>query len=72
MAELEIADPLQGNATLGYLYLFISVDGNLRPDADNWLVNYEFNLTTINETTGSNEYFDAYKMHCDEGQQVIY
>ncbi len=62
--ELEIGDPLQGGATLGWLYVFLCIPGSCPHEAGPALVNYNFNL--LNAHGGaSNSYKDAYKNHCE-------
>lgn len=39
--ELDIVDPLADNSTLGYLYLFLCLDGSTTPDGGMWLIDYE-------------------------------
>merc|ERR1712215_190319 len=55
--EVEVIDPMT-ESTLGLMYLFLS-DGSLHQDAGNPLIQYTFNLTTIN-SNGSNDSFDVY------------
>jgi len=57
MEELEVMDPVT-DSSLGFMYLFLS-DGSLDQSAGNPLIEYVFNLTTINDS-GSNDYFDVY------------
>lgn len=62
--ELEIMDPLTGS-TIGFLYIYEN-DGSLQQDANNRLVDYQFNLTKTDEN-GSNNYFDVYMHNCSMG-----
>lgn len=66
-----IEDPEAYGEIVGSVFLFLSDEQEsgqpfLRQDAGQRLVNYSFNLTTIDAQTGSNNYFDVYKIICDE------
>ena len=60
---MEIADPLEGDQTIGFLYVYLS-DGSLNGDAGAPLVQYELNLLK-RDGQGSYNYFDVYKNDCD-------
>ena len=65
---IEIIDPVDANNTLGVIYVMVSLDGSLNPNAGNPLVDYDFQL--VNSVNGSNAYKVAYQNHCPEGDQI--
>ena len=72
-----IADPLKEGNIYGFFYIFQSkMDQNgqyfWKQDAGQKRVNYTFYLTNFDEETGSNSYFDAYKVDCDDSKDVDY
>ena len=69
MVEVIIVDDLKFGSVFGYIYLFttlLDATGNpiLRQDAHQKLVQYDFKLTTFDQKSGSNAYFDVYKFNC--------
>ena len=71
--EVGIADPLQEGSIYGFFYVFKSkMDENgqyfWKQDAGQKRVHYTFNLTTFDQDTGSNSYFDVYKHKCETNQ----
>ena len=58
---MEIKDPLEGDQTIGFLYVYRS--DVLPQDAGSPLVQYNFNLVKTDES-GSNDYKDAYMHDC--------
>ena len=69
MVEVAIQDESKFGSVLGYVYFFISLtDFYGKPILDQGahqkLVNYNFNLTKVDEKTGSSDYFNVYQFHC--------
>ena len=65
IVEVKIGDPDQFDNVIGYVYLFILEHPDTTNENTDDLVSYTFNLTNINEQTGSNDYIDAYKWFCE-------